>query len=267
MGEFGAVGENLRHTLRAFGRATGAGEVREYPGLTLASSGVGVPLFNAALVVPPGPVDGGELERRTQSAAVFYAARGLQWSLWIDEHLLEERLRRQAEDLLAKRGLRPVAHCPGMVAERLSRPRRPLPAVEFRPVLGAVERLAFCHIMVATFEMPFESARRFYQPDELWASGFTGYVGYVGGNAVATAATMVAAEVVGVYAVATLPAWRRRGFGEAVTRHALAEARRVSGIERSVLQSTQSGLSLYRQMGYRQVTIFDVYKSDPPTPA
>jgi ribosomal protein S18 acetylase RimI-like enzyme len=267
MTEFGVVVENLRHTLRAFGRATGAGEIREYPGVTLANSGIAVPLFNAALVVPPGPVDAVELERRTDSAATYYGGRELPWSLWVPDDLLEEQLRQRVETLLTRRRLRPVARCPGMLAECLAPPRRQLPVIKFRPVLDAAERMAFCHIMTGTFEISFERARRFYEPEVLWASGFAGYVGYVDGNAVAAAATMVAAGAVGIYAVATLPAWRRRGIGEAMTRHALAQARCASGIERSVLQSTHSGLLLYRQMGYRQVTTFNVYKTDLPTQA
>jgi len=66
---------------------------------------------------------------------------------------------------------------------------------------------------------------------------------------------------VGVYNVATVPDQQRRGFGEAVMRHAVAEAQREHGIARSILQSTPAGLHLYQRMGYRVVTRVSVYAS------
>jgi ribosomal protein S18 acetylase RimI-like enzyme len=79
---------------------------------------------------------------------------------------------------------------------------------------------------------------------------------------VATAATVTAAGAVGVYNVATLPAHRRRGHGEAVVRYAVEQARQQSGCERTILQATQYGLALYLSMGYKTVTTVRVYASD-----
>jgi len=61
--------------------------------------------------------------------------------------------------------------------------------------------------------------------------------------------------------VATLPGSQRRGFGEAVMRHALAEVRKERGLERVILQSTPAGLRLYERMGFRQVARVAVYSS------
>jgi ribosomal protein S18 acetylase RimI-like enzyme len=66
---------------------------------------------------------------------------------------------------------------------------------------------------------------------------------------------------IGVYNVATMPDHQRRGYGEAVMRHAVAEAQREHGIERTILQSTPAGLSLYERMGYRTITRVSVYAS------
>jgi len=44
-------------------------------------------------------------------------------------------------------------------------------------------------------------------------------------------------------------------------RHALEGAHREQGIERSVLQSTKAGYSLYERMGYRTVTSVAVYST------
>jgi predicted acetyltransferase len=42
-------------------------------------------------------------------------------------------------------------------------------------------------------------------------------------------------------------------------RHALKEARREHGIERTTLQSTPAGYGIYERMGYRTVTKVTVY--------
>jgi ribosomal protein S18 acetylase RimI-like enzyme len=58
-----------------------------------------------------------------------------------------------------------------------------------------------------------------------------------------------------------MPDHQRRGYGEAVMRHALAEAQREHGMERSILQSTPAGYRLYERMGYRKITRVSVYAS------
>jgi ribosomal protein S18 acetylase RimI-like enzyme len=84
----------------------------------------------------------------------------------------------------------------------------------------------------------------------------TGYVGYSGNTAVCTTAITTAAGVIGVYSVGTLPDSRRRGYAETIIRHAVAETSAQTGLERTILQSTRDGLSLYESMGYRTVTRF-----------
>ena len=76
-----------------------------------------------------------------------------------------------------------------------------------------------------------------------------------------TAAVVAGGGAVGVYNVATLPGRQRCGYGEAVMRHALAEARREHGLERVILQSTPAGLRLYERMGFRTVTRVSVYST------
>jgi GNAT superfamily N-acetyltransferase len=56
----------------------------------------------------------------------------------------------------------------------------------------------------------------------------------------------VSSTVVGVYSVATVPAFRRRGFGEAVTWAAVAADPALPAI----LQPSPEGAALYRRMGF-----------------
>jgi ribosomal protein S18 acetylase RimI-like enzyme len=90
---------------------------------------------------------------------------------------------------------------------------------------------------------------------------FIGYVGYAAGEPVSTAAVVIGGGAIGVYNVATLPGEQRRGFGECIMRHALAEARREYGVEPMILQSTPAGARLYQRMGFRTVARVAVYSS------
>ena len=57
------------------------------------------------------------------------------------------------------------------------------------------------------------------------------YVGYADGEAVATCELTVAGGVAGLYGISTLAAHRHRGYGSAMTAHALLEARRGRDLE------------------------------------
>ncbi|HLW76512.1 MAG TPA: GNAT family N-acetyltransferase, partial [Bryobacteraceae bacterium] len=86
-----------------------------------------------------------------------------------------------------------------------------------------------------------------------------GFVAYANGRAVAIIALVAAAGVIGVYSLATLPDYRRHGFAEALLRTATAEVSRRTGLTRIILQSTDQGYTLYKRMGFRDVTKFTVY--------
>ena len=91
---------------------------------------------------------------------------------------------------------------------------------------------------------------------------FICWVGYSAGLPVATAATVVSHGVIGVYNVATVPDERGKGYAEAITRHAIAEAARQSGLTRVILQATAQGERLYKRLGFREVSRLVVFNSN-----
>ncbi|MCP5118935.1 MAG: GNAT family N-acetyltransferase [bacterium] len=112
------------------------------------------------------------------------------------------------------------------------------------------------------FRVPFETTLTIYNSERAWATDLIAYVGYFDNQPVATAATVTGDGAVGVYSVATLPEYRGKGVAEKITRYALDQAREMTGIERSVLQSSKQGLGLYERMGYRVVTQFAIYTAE-----
>lgn len=254
-----ALSENLREAMRFFGGARGNGEVRRLGSLTLISSGIDYSVFNAAVLGAPvrGRIDGLGIEMR--EAEEFYRRRGLPWSFWACEDLIEEGLRMRVRDALEAMDMRHLTSAPGMYAERLLPASRPLPEVTVRPVVDAETRAAFAHITSMAFEIPLSVCRAVYAEDRAWGGTYAGWLGYHGSTPVSTTALVVCGGAIGVYSVATLPAFQRRGFAEALMRRAIAGARVETGIETTVLQSTPAGMPLYRALGYRPVTRFQVY--------
>ncbi len=261
MGGFEAMEENLRATFAVFSRARPDGAVRQFSGLAAICSGVRFSTFNAVLLT--SPVESAEeLCGRIEPAAGYFRERDLPWSLWLCEEWLQGRLRKRARRVLEQAGLRLLIEMPGMAAGRLRPPSRPLPPLVFRPVQEEAARQAFQFLMSAAFEVPAAVASQIYGAEQTWQDGLTGWVAYWDGCAVATAATRVAGGVIGLYAVGTLPAFRRQGCAEAIVRHALGRAQAASGLEESVLQSTAAAVSLYQKLGYRSVARYSVYVSN-----
>ena len=70
------------------------------------------------------------------------------------------------------------------------------------------------------------------------------------GTPVACAATVEAQGRLFVILVATDPDRQRRGYGEAVTRKALFEGARATGLTRATLHATVAGAPVYPRIGF-----------------
>lgn len=250
--------ENLRCALCTFARAKTSGEARGYPGITVCCADVNFSMFNSSVLT--APVENlSQLDERIKAAASYYSGRGLSWSCWLCREWVQPSVRGKVSEVMSRNGLHLVVDLPGMEAGRLAAASRRLPELVIRRVGDNPTRADFNHIMAATFGIPFSISRDVYESPTTWQGFLTGWVGYLDREPVATAASLVAGGVAGVYAVATMPQHRRKGYAEVVMRHALAQARVASGIEHTVLQSSDQGYRLYEKMGYRTVTRYAVF--------
>ena len=255
------VEQNLIELFRHFARTHPSGEIRETRGVSIASCGITFPMFNAAFLSEPVCAARVELERRIVTAATHFGARGLRWAFWVAEDKVSEKLRRRAPEVFQNRGLGNPSRLLGMFAEQVLPASRPQPDLQICEVADERQRLDFCNVLSVTFRLPILWCLELYEPTGLWQCGFTGYVGYVHGEPVTTAATMAAVDALGLYCVATLPSHAGHGYAEAIVRHALERGRRDTGISRSILQSSTAGLPLYQRMGYETVTHIVVFSS------
>ena len=256
---FENVADNLRESFRVIAASRGPGELRELHGVSIASSGVTFQMFNAAFLSAPVGGDA-ELAQRIMLPKVHFNARGLEWAFWVCEDWMPAATRRRSRSAFEKQGLRHSVDLPGMVAQRVLPPVRPPARIEIRRAYAGPVGDAFCSIGSVCFHVPLPWFMEVFDTDSVWER-FAGYVGYVDGEPVSTAAIVTGGGAIGVYNVATLPGWQRKGYGETVMRHALEDARREHGDCPVILQSTPAGLKLYQRMGFRTVTRVAVYST------
>jgi ribosomal protein S18 acetylase RimI-like enzyme len=256
---FENVADNLRESFRVVAAGRVRGEVRELPGVSIAAAGVTFQMFNAAFLSAPVLTEA-ELQQRILLSMSHFNVRGLEWAYWVCEDWLDARARRKSRQIFERQGLRHSVDLPGMVAEHIAPPVKPLPQLQVRRVGDTATREAFCSIGSVCFHVPIAWFREVFDNRTVW-SRFAAYVGYRNEDPVSTAAIVFGGGAIGVYNVATMPDRQRRGYGEAVMRHALAEAQKEFGMERSILQSTPAGYRLYERMGYRTITRVSVYAS------
>jgi ribosomal protein S18 acetylase RimI-like enzyme len=259
MREFLTVEENLRGAMRFFGEATGMGEVRALNRTVAMYSGLEYGVFNIALLTRPVTAIDGGLEAALGEAGRYFKQHTKRWSFWLCEDLLDPATRRKARQVSNDFGLRPISYPPGMIASHLLPPVRPLPELECRPVDDEQTRCAFAEITSLCFEIPTPIANAVYRPESAWKGAYKGFVGLLDGRPVAIAAMVEAAGALGIYSLATVPAHRHQGYGEALLRAAAAASRPKSSAAPYILQSTDAGHALYRRMGFRDVAKFTVY--------
>jgi ribosomal protein S18 acetylase RimI-like enzyme len=259
---FHCVADNLRQSFRALANGRPRGSVLELPGLSIASLGVTFQMFNAAF--PSEPVETrSALEDRLRAAKNHFDSRALRWAFWICEDWLAADIRRKLSGACETWGLRLSSDMPGMSAEGIRRPARKLPTIEARRVQSEQTLDDFRALGSTCFHVPLAWFSEVFHPSMAAHRDFICWVAYSDGLPVATAATVSAHGVIGLYNVATAAEYRHRGYGEAITRHAIDHALRETTATRIVLQSTADGLRLYQRMGFQPVTRVLVYSSIP----
>jgi ribosomal protein S18 acetylase RimI-like enzyme len=259
--EFESLEANLRQSFRILAQGRPRAEVTELEGVSIASLGVQFQMFNAAFL--NSRVTGREdLEARLARAQSLFLARREAWSFWICEDWLAWPARRALVAACEKFGLRAAAEMPGMAADSLREAKRAAPRMEIvRASAGDSRVMAdFRTIGALCFHVPPAWFREVFD-DTMPTREFICRVGYSAGLPVATAATVVSHGVIGVYNVATAPDERGKGYAEAMTRQAIAEAARQSGLTRVILQATTQGERLYRRLGFREVSRLVVFNS------
>ena len=113
-------------------------------------------------------------------------------------------------------------------------------------------------VVAEAFEWSPDVLARIFTPRLLDTPDWRGYVGYLDGRPVASSQLVLTDGVAGVYYVATVEDARRRGFGEAMTRHALNEGV-AARCPMASLQASPMGEPIYLRMGFERCGYYRTY--------
>ncbi|MCI0391544.1 MAG: GNAT family N-acetyltransferase [Acidobacteria bacterium] len=228
--------------------------------LVLVDSGLSCDTFN---FLCRARLEGSSTLERVREAIAYFRAVDRPFSWWVGpvdqppdlgEFLLAEGLE-QAETELAM-----AADLASLRVGDLSPS-----GLRIERVRTATQIYDFAQINAANWTPPDPLVLRFYElaasvlldPDSpLWL-----YLGYLSEIPVATAELTIGGGVVGLYNICTLEAYRRRGFGSALTLQPLLDAR-SSGYQTGILQAAPDGVGVYTRVGFQPFGRITEYK--PP---
>lgn len=253
------IAANLAETMVHFGRTEPRAIVRDAGGVKIIDVGFELRVFNTAVLYQPA-ADEATFRSRLRAAYEHFRQRGSSWSIWICHGLLPPGLVRNVPRIVREFHLSRNSATPGMIASAIA-PRPPVSGLEIRRIEDAPSRASFCKILARMFQGPSDQLARMYRREALWGDTFRGYLGSIGGQDVCAGFAVAAAGSLGIYALATLPEFARRGCASALIRHAAEESRALDGELPYVLQAAEPGLRLYERLGFRTVTEFTLYCS------
>ena len=130
------------------------------------------------------------------------------------------------------------------------------PALRFKRIFDHSTIQEFAQINCVSYDVPQETSLSLIKEHTLWYEHAYGFVAYEGDKPVSTATAIINEGRLFLFLVATMPEARRKGYGEAVVRHALQTAHEATGIRRTVLHATEAGYPLYLRLGYRPTVKF-----------
>lgn len=169
------------------------------------------------------------------------------------------------EHLLERRGYRVVVRRPAMVLRPPVVPDAAVPGLSIRRVVGAGDLAAFQAVQAEVFELDADVVVGFLPPPALEAGGVTFLFALHDGVPCATSAVSVSVHGAGIVGVATVPAYRRRGIGLAVTAAAV-RAGAAQGADLAWLYPTPMARSLYESLGFVALDDVRIWVRPAPGP-
>jgi ribosomal protein S18 acetylase RimI-like enzyme len=234
--------------------ASCAGVVHEVDGLAVCLTGVPDEPFNPTLVeeTPADP-----------DAALVVAAdrcRAAGVGLGID---LEPSLHAEVRAAAERAGFRVVESRPGMAleVERL-RSLAPPAGVELRRVDDAATLARVAEADAAAFGVDSALTRAFLPDQVLQDPTQHVFAAFADGEVVGAGEGALADGVLGVFGIATVPAFRRQGVAAALTSRLIEDL--ASGVDLAVLQSSRLGFGVYERLGFREMSTWEVCAQPSP---
>ncbi|MFI8193307.1 GNAT family N-acetyltransferase [Streptomyces sp. NPDC085946] len=224
-------------------------DVRDLPGIAVRWADCRFAFWNCVTLTDAG-ADGSLLAERLGRAAALMRSKRRPGFLWVFEDLLDAGARTGLMEAAGRAGLAHAFSGTGMAGDLLPLPDPSHPDLTFVRVRTDAHLQAYADLNARAYGMPLEDGRDGLVGSALWKKEVHAYLGLRDGVPVTCAGAVEADGRLFVVLVATDPRWERRGYGEAVTRKALHEGGRATGLTRATLHATAAGAPVYPRIGF-----------------
>jgi ribosomal protein S18 acetylase RimI-like enzyme len=226
--------------------------------LVLADSGLPCDTYNFVCRARLTPA---AVARAAADAVGYFAGVGRPFSWWVGPADQPPELGEVLEGLGLERAETELAMALSLPALPDELP--PVPGLTVRRVRTADELAELARLSAANWAPPDPQVLRYFQRTARLMLDPTApqwyYLGWLDGEPVATAEATVHDGTVGLFGIATLPAFRGRGIGSAMSWQPLHDAR-TAGCDLAVLQAAPDGVGLYRRLGFTPFGDITEYK-------
>src|SRR5687767_5039052 len=209
-------------------------------------SGLPIPFFNVAVVTARN-VAADALRAQAQLACSWAADKQVPWMFVVTHEALVPGVDAAFE--LDACGLTPAIPLTGMRTTHVTAATRTAPGLQVGVVGDDASCAAVFDVNAAAYRADLDACKPTFAKRGFW-DGHVAALGRVDGTPVASAAVFMIDGCRYVALVATTPDQQRRGYAEAVMRHALDVAEATHGRTPTVLHATDAGQPIYARMGY-----------------
>lgn len=233
-------------------------------GVRASSTGLNVRLLNLALGCNfPAGISDSEIEEEIEVVKGFFARRNVRWFWWMSTFPSIKNVR----DVMERHGFEyddpplPAMAAPLTLGD-MHLPEYPK-HIRVWQAQTVKDLQAASFIRRTAFKFREGEALTYFEDMESdWLENDSVKLFLAGektSEPVSIGALIHAEDIPGVYAMATLPDYHRKGYGKALLTRLMSEAA-AQGHELIALTASQVGFGLYSQFGFRHVFNFDLYK-------
>ena len=212
-------------------------------------SGLPIPFFNAAIVSARN-ISSDALTAMGREACTWAADKAVPWLFIVTHEALAPGV--DASSVLDSAGLTTLLPLTGMRAQRVGPPPSTTNGLQLEVPGNDAGCAAVMDINAAAYGMPLDACKPILGSSSFWASHVPA-IGRVDGTPIASAAVLMLDGYRYVLLVATQPDHQRRGYADAVMRHALEVAATRHGEIPTTLHATDAGRPIYARMGYETI--------------
>jgi GNAT superfamily N-acetyltransferase len=244
--------ESLRQfvtTWRLLARPFPQADLSDKSGLAVSWPNTNFPFYNIVFLTEELK-DEGALGDKVREAATHLRTSQVSGLFLVCLDRLSGTAENSFSSIMAQEKLVPAIPMTGMAGDILPLAGTPHPDLRFVRISDDDTIRIFAEINCAAYNLPTETALSLVKEHTLWTEHAYGFLAYAGDVPVATATAIINEGCIFLFLVATMPNEQRKGYGNAVVRHALNTAHEATGIKRSVLHATDAGYPVYLRLGY-----------------